>query len=166
MKQVVCTLLLLLWAVLSSQAQTATLRLAHGGVLTLQRAPFAAAGKTSGTYHASYQDLDAVNGRPVFGTDGELPQYILRKATLLLNGVRYELKVTDMYNPWFGAGLRYQPNPDSFRLQKTGIAYRLQALLSDGAGTYMAEWKIVGKAATRTMLTEDEDQIVTTFYKQ
>jgi hypothetical protein len=57
-----------------------------------------------------------------------------------------------MYNPWFGDGV----NEKLFKIQKEGTELKLTGLFSDGAGTYGAEWLIVGKSSIRTSLTKDE----------
>jgi len=166
MKKAAYLFLLLLtnWSV---QAQTKQVRLAFGSVLTLERAPFRVTGnvlKYDVPKHANeFKSLISINGKPVMGTDGEIPKYVLAKATLLLNGHRYNLPVADMYNPWFGAGAAYGPNPELFRLLKVGPAYKLQALFSDGAGSYGAEWRLANNTAKRTLLTKDEDGLTNLF---
>lgn len=94
----------------------------------------------------------AINGRPIFGTDGGFPKFILTKATLKIGHNTYDLQIDDMYDPWFGEGI----NERLFKVKLDGIEIRLSGLFSDGAGTYGAEWLIVGKSSIRTILTKDE----------
>ena len=96
--------------------------------------------------------LVAINGRPIFGTDGDLPKFTLIKATLTIGKNEYDLQVDDMYNPWFGNGI----NDRLFKIKKEGNRYQLTGIFSDGAGSYGAEWLIVGKLSIRTILTNDE----------
>ena len=90
-----------------------------------------------------------------------MPKYVLAKAILLLNGVTYNLQVDKMYNPWFGDG----PNKESVSLRKSGESYKLSAVFSDGAGSYLVEWKIIGKTAIRSTLSADEDTIIAYYEK-
>jgi outer membrane protein W len=117
--------------------------------LTLERVHFDKSGK-------KFEFFDkypiAINGRPIFGTDGDFPKYTLIKATLTIGKNKYDLQVEDMYNPWFGDGV----NEKLFKIQKEGTELKLTGLFSDGAGTYGAEWLIVGKSSIRTSLTKDE----------
>lgn len=94
----------------------------------------------------------AINGRPIFGTDGDFPKFTLSKATLNVGKNKYDLQIDDMYNPWFGNG-GYNK---LFKMKKYGTEIRLTGLFSDGAGLYGAEWLIVGKSSIRTILTKDE----------
>ena len=94
----------------------------------------------------------AINGRPIFGTDGDLPKFTLINATLTIGENEYDLQVDDMYNPWFGNGL----NDTLFKIKTEGNRYRLMGIFSDGAGSYEAEWLIIGKSSIRTILTNDE----------
>ncbi|WP_201978540.1 hypothetical protein [Hymenobacter rubidus] len=151
---------------LSSQAQTQRTSVAidKKDRLTFERVPFSATGKTF-KYVANKQPngtktLIAINGKPVFGTDGELPKYTLNKASVLFKRHSYLLPVSGMYNPWFGQKLDKQ----FVQLKKAGDTLTIQAVFSDGAGSYLAEWKIDGDSAKRTLLTAD-DAVVTGFFQ-
>lgn len=117
--------------------------------LTLERVNFDKTGK-------KFEFFDkfpiAIDGRPIFGTDGDFPKFTLTKATLKIGENKYDLQVDDMYNPWFGEGV----NDGLFKIKKDGTEIRLTGLFSDGAGSYGAEWLIVGKSSIRTILTKDE----------
>ena len=144
-----------------SQAQKISIKLAPAAVLLLERKPFTAAGKAFKYYNSKEhrnlsRPLVASNGSPFFGTDGEMPRYVLAGAVLLINNQRYRLPVDGMYNPWFGEGAGSYPTKESFRLAKTKAGYRLRGMFSDGAGGYEAEWQLSGRAARRVVLTTDD----------
>ena len=159
--------LLLVLLSLNSHAQKVSIKLGKNAVLILERAPFNAAGKKLEFYGAKQpngsKSLTAIDGKTVFGVDGELPKYVLQKAVLVLNGRQHNLLVSNMYNPWFGQGLMDGPSKVFFKLLVAGKHYKLQGLFSDGAGSYAAEWAILGNTTKRIMLTADEDQIVEHF---
>lgn len=137
---------------LRAQLTKATVRLSHEATLALIRAPFNATEKKLA--YTDEKRLYAINDRVLFGTDGELPKYVLQSATLTLKQQVYHLEVANMYNPWLAGA------PDSALCKITRQSdrqYRLQMLLSDGAGSYYAEWRIVGEASIRTALSNDED---------
>lgn len=117
--------------------------------LTLERVHFDKTGK-------KFEFFDkfpiAINGRPIFGTDGDFPKFTLTKATLKIGQNTYNLQIDDMYNPWFGEGV----NERLFKIKTDGTEIRLTGMFSDGAGSYGAEWLILGKSSIRTILTKDE----------
>ena len=163
-----CALLLMLVS-FASQAKRADIKLGADATLILERVPFKTVGKTLEFYNSKQpnasKSLVSIGGEPVLGTDGELPKYVLRKAVLLLNGRRYNLQVSNMYNPWFGEGLKYGPSQKSARLLKKKSTYQVQAIFSDGAGSYRAEWVIANKISRRTKLSAD-DQFVSDYYSE
>lgn len=118
--------------------------------LTLHRAEFDSTGMEFEYYDNKFPY--SINGSPIFGTDGGFPKYTLTRATLKIGTVRYELEADNMYEPWFGA----RPNDDLFKLEYDGTEIRLTGLFSDAAGSYGAEWLIIGKSSIRTILTRDE----------
>ena len=157
----------LVLSTLSLHAQRGNVKLAANATLVLQRMPFQATGKVlkfnAGKGLNGTKTLLDSNGHPVFGSDGEVPQYILQKALLLIGSHQYNLRVDGMYNPWFGTGFKDGPNPHFFNLKKIGNSYRLQALFSDGAGSYAAEWVIIGASTRRTVLTADDEKLTEYF---
>jgi hypothetical protein len=98
----------------------------------------------------------AIDGKPLFGSFGELPKYQLSRAVLSVGQKVYELQVENMYNPWFGK----EPSTKLFHVHKYGAGIQLRAIFSDGAGAYGAEWLIIGNSCIRTILTDDERIIV------
>ena len=151
---------------LSSQAQVqrTTIAIDKKNYLTFERSPFATAGNTFRYQEtkppAKPKILVAINGKQPFGTDGEMPKYVLTKATVLFKGHVYHLPVNGMYNPWFGDKLDKQ----FVRLTKVGYTLTIQAVFADGAGSYLAEWQIHDNSAKRTLLTAD-DELVMAFFR-
>jgi hypothetical protein len=94
----------------------------------------------------------AVDGAPIFGTDADLPRFKLHQVTLKMGAFEHALDVDHMYNPWFGEDI----NPNLIHFFKDGTNHHLQVILSDGAGSYGAEWLIIGESSVRTILTRDE----------
>ncbi|MEX2596904.1 MAG: hypothetical protein WEC59_08240 [Salibacteraceae bacterium] len=118
--------------------------------LTMERMEFDETGKEFEYYDNKFPF--SINGRPIFGTDGNLPEYTLTKATLTIGKNEYDLQVDNMHNPWFGDS----QSEKHFRIKRDGTETKLTGLFSDGAGSYGAEWLIVGKSSIRTILTKDE----------
>ena len=147
---------------IQAQVEKMSLKLNEGATLTLERIPFKAVGKALKFYESKVPHtskfLVSIDGQPVFGTDGDLPRYVLSKAVLSLNGRAYNLQVKNMYNPWFGSTAS-----EFVTLTRIGSTCKLRAVFSDGAGSYLVEWKVSGNSAVRTLLTAD-DEIVTAFF--
>lgn len=144
--------LLLVVPVLASQAQ-ATLgivELPYGATLVMRRVLFRDTGQR--LVCSSTSGL-TIGGQLAYGTDGEQPRYKLASASLRLHGIRYQLPVSQMYNPWLGS----EPMPRLFRLTKQLDGYQLWAMFSDGASGYTAKWSVAGKKAKRVLLSNDED---------
>jgi hypothetical protein len=92
-----------------------------------------------------------IDGKPVFGTDWEMPKYVLKEAIIEINGKRVPLDVSCMYNPWFG-----MPDSKSFSVEKIEGGFVLEGIFSDGAGAYKAQWQIIDGASVRTKLSQEE----------
>jgi hypothetical protein len=135
---------------LSGQTDEVTLAINDSIQLTLERARFDTTGKSFEYYDEEYPY--SINGSPIFGTDGGYPKYTLTGAHLKIGRKHYDLESDHMYEPWFGDG----PNINSFKLKYDGSEMRISGLFSDGAGSYGAEWLIVGNSVIRTILTKDE----------
>jgi hypothetical protein len=70
-----------------------------------------------------------------------------------------------MYNAWNGRPFEYKGSIPLFRgqvLQYKGLS--VSRFLSDGAGSFVAEWRIVNGMPIRTVLT-DSDDIISLFMK-
>jgi hypothetical protein len=155
MKQtLLITFLLLVTYTLFGQDDAVTIEINDTIHLALHRTRFDTTGKKLEFYDNRF--LYAIDGRPSFGTDGEIPKFQLSKAILTIGKVKYDLQVSNMYNPWIGV----RPIGRSCNLKIDGPRIRIRHLFSDGAGTYGAEWLIRGKSSIRTILTDDEDVII------
>jgi hypothetical protein len=92
-----------------------------------------------------------IDGRPVFGTDGELPDTMLSRATVTLDTRRIGLDVSSMYQPRLG--------DHTVTAERSESGCIVRACLSDGAGAYVAEWRVVAGVPMRTILSGDEKLI-------
>ena len=120
--------------------------------LKMGRVLFDTTGKTIEYYKGTFPF--AIDGRPLFGTDGDIPKYQLSHAILTIGQQKYDLQVDNMYNPWFSN----KPYVGLFSIKKDGNQFRLRAIFSDGAGSYMVEWLMVGKSSIMTMITKDDSE--------
>lgn len=132
------------------QVEQTTIDLNDTMCLTLYRVKFDSTGRKFEYNDNKYPY--AIDGIPIFGTDGEMPKYKLTKATLTRGNITYNLQVDNMYNPWFGD----KPSTNLFKLTINGTDIHLRGFFSDGAGTYVAEWLIIGRSSIRTILTNEE----------
>jgi hypothetical protein len=101
-----------------------------------------------------------INGHVPFGNDFTLPKTYTKSITVSYQGQSYSLDVSDMYDAWGTRPLEY----------KGGIRYfggkcfdakscQFRGVFSDGAGTFVAEWRIVGGVSIRTVLTYSNDVV-------
>ncbi len=135
----------------TAQTSKVVVKLDSISQLTLTKAPFVAKDhkvEFDGNYPI------AIDNKPIFGTDGEMPQTQLTSAVLTIGTKKYYLEVTGMFNPWVGDRLVNQRA--ELKWGWRGGQKVLRASLSDGAGSYAAEWTIVGNASIRTILSNDE----------
>ena len=102
--------------------------------------------------------ISLINGKQVFGTDWEMPKMQLDSAKAEINGKVIDLDVSCMYNPWFG-----EIQKDFFSCKECEGGILIQGLFSDGAGTYVAQWKIVSNSSIRTIISNDEKIIRSLF---
>jgi hypothetical protein len=145
----------LLCLVGASETQNeAVLRLGTGATLHLVRESFdPQLHKTEHCAPPYSPSICLADGRPIFGTDGEMPESRLAKAFVEIRGKRTDLDVTCMYNPW-PAG---NTPPQLFKVERgfaDGLSIRV--MFSDGAGAYLAQWLIVDGISVRTILSSDE----------
>lgn len=95
-----------------------------------------------------------IDGKKVFGIDRgiELPETELFSLSIEINGRKIPLDVSGMFNPTFTGGL----SSGEFQLTKTRNVYILKSHFSDGAGTYIAKWKIFNYRSQRILISNDE----------
>jgi hypothetical protein len=124
-----------------------TVTLPGGAQLQFVVAPFDSTGETIsrvGNY------VTAVGGRPIWGTDGSIPDSVLSRAHVLLGGVQVDLDVADMYNA--------RPYARNMNVQQDQVLdrYTVTGLFSDGAGSFVASWDIANNVARRNIITNDD----------
>jgi hypothetical protein len=88
-----------------------------------------------------------IDGKPVFGTDWDMPRNQLIKASAKLATGTVDLDVSCMYNPWFS-----KPDPRDFSAEKVDGGYLIRGFFSDAAGSYNAEWLVIKSSSVRTRL--------------
>jgi hypothetical protein len=97
-----------------------------------------------------------IDNQLIFGTDWGMPFTKLDKMVLKINKYKVKLDVSSMYNPWIGD----TPLQQQFKLTPTEGGYFLKGFFSDGAGAYVAEWKIINDLSVRTSISSDEVEIM------
>lgn len=99
-----------------------------------------------------------INGHVPFGTDFDLPKTYVKRIEARFRGTTYLLNSTDMYNAWGSRPLQYFGAVRYFGGKCTSTKdCQFRGLFSDGAGTFVAEWRIVEGKAIRTVLTDTND---------
>lgn len=95
-----------------------------------------------------------IDALPWYGSDRGMdkPKNQLTKFILIIDGKYFYPEISGMYNPNFSGALK----DNQIHITKQGDEYSLDAWFSDGAGTYMAKWRIVAKACIREIITNDE----------
>ncbi len=92
-------------------------------------------------------DVCLIDGKPVFGTDWELPKSQLIKAGVKMGSQTINLEVSGMFNPFLG-----KPDQQNFTIETVEGGYLVRGNFSDGAGSYEAEWLIIENISIRTKL--------------
>jgi hypothetical protein len=99
-----------------------------------------------------WEGVILIDDKPVFGTDWEMPKYILLEAQAKVNGEIIPLDVSCMYDPWFN-----QPDEKDFSVIQVEGGFLISGIFSDGAGRYKAQWLIIDNASVRTMLVKEDN---------
>ena len=95
-----------------------------------------------------------VDGAWPFGTAPcQLPETQLVELQLRVAGKTYPLSTSRMFNP----GIDPAHPEKQFKVSCKAKACTVKASFSDGAGTYVAEWKLQDGKARRTLLSSDEE---------
>lgn len=92
-----------------------------------------------------------IDGKPVFGTDADMPEYKVVKATVKIGAKSVALDVSCMYDPWYG-----KPDPKKFTVKKGYGGFIISGYISDGAGSYEAEWLVIENSSIRMRLVHGE----------
>jgi hypothetical protein len=107
-----------------------------------------------------------INGKMPFGAFNRLPATYVKRITVSYRGRSHSLDASDMYDAWgsrpleFKGGIRYFGGQCA---DTKNCGFR--GLFSDGASTFVAEWRIVDGVSTRTVMTDSSD-VVDLFMKQ
>ena len=96
-----------------------------------------------------------IDGKPIFGTDWDLPISQLDSAYIDNNGIKIKLDVSCMFNPWFGE----KPEKNNFTIEDCEAGFFLNGYFSGSAGSYVAQWKIIDNVSIRTIIASDEELI-------
>jgi len=100
-----------------------------------------------------------IDGRPFFGHDLDVtfPRTELAWLSVSIAEKDIALDVVGMFNPNGNAQLR----PDQFRIKPSdGIdALDIIGQFSDGAGTYVAVWKVMAGGSIRTVISGSENEV-------
>lgn len=131
--------------------QHTRMQLQHGVVARFRTVPFVeAAHEVRRCRILDWDGVCLIDGKPVFGTDWDIPRTVLQNGVILVGGREVALDVSCMYNPMleeFGK-----------RLQAREVegGHVVSGRFSDAAGSYTAEWLIVEGASVRTSLRRSE----------
>ncbi len=99
-----------------------------------------------------------INGHIPWGVASGLPRTYLKSIEVSYQNQSYSLEISDMYNAWGGRPLEYKGAIRYFGGKCTGPRNcQFRGLFSDAAGSYVAEWRIVGGLPIRTVLTDSSD---------
>ncbi len=154
MKIQIILLFLFAFSVCTAQTDRTIIQLNDSTSLELVKADFEPINKNIEYIHKNI--AVGIDGAVFFGTDGGLPVSVLIEAKLTIGDKVYHLNVQNMYNPWFGESI----NRVLIQIKTTGNQSRLRGIFSDGAGTYGAEWLVIGNSHIRTILSKDEDILI------
>ncbi len=96
----------------------------------------------------NWRGICLIDKKPVFGTDWEMPMFILKEAYVEIKRKKIPLDASCMYNPWF----TQFPDVKKFSVENTEGGFLINGVFSDGAGTYEAQWLNIEGASVRTKL--------------
>lgn len=140
-----------------AEDSVASFRLASGHKVTIIEAPFA---ESKLKYSDSAPCL--VDGHIPFGTDCSAPTTYVKSISVEVRRKTLRLDASHMFNAWGTRHLTtYEGKPVTYFV---GACPNIdlcvfRGLFSDGAGTFVAEWKVFQGATTRTVISSDEELI-------
>lgn len=136
----------------SIKTESYTIQLKDGISLQMIIVPFdAKKHKIKNCQILDWSGICLIDGKPVFGTDWELPKNQLIKSSVKIGALTIALDVSCMYNPFFG-----EPDLNNFKAEEVEGGYLIHGSFSDGAGSYEAEWFIIQNRSVRTQLQKKE----------
>ena len=140
-------LFFIVWGHASAFENTQVIRLSDSVSLTAETQAFVK--DKHELFFCNPQKLCLIDGYPVFGTEGTVPQIELKSLILLVNQKAIPLEHRGMYNPWSpieGKSLSVQIVEDS----ANGL--RIRGEFSDGSATYIVEWLVLGTGSARVLI--------------
>jgi hypothetical protein len=137
----------------SDATRQVALDLGHGIKLTMTASPFdPRKHSVERCQHEDWSGVCLIDGKPVFGTDGDVPRARLDRATVQVKSRVVELDTSCMYDPWVG-----RPDSTLFSAAENEDGILITGKFSDGAGSYFAQWLVVKGGSVRTVLSTDEE---------
>ncbi len=140
----------------AGQANLSTISFDDGIILTGTITPFEKSKHTYDTCGSvfGWKYICLIDGKQWYGTDHDLtlPKNQLTKLIITIQGKEIILETTGMFN----VGTENKLQPSKFHVSKNGEEYVLQAILSDGAGTYIVQWKIIKNISQRIKISNNE----------
>lgn len=98
-----------------------------------------------------------IDGKPVFGSDGQMPKWKLQSMVLNLKGKKIPLDVSGMYEPWNYYQGKHYGDWSSFSITHSWAdVWIVRGRFSDGAGSYQAQWLVSYGKSIRTLLMQSE----------
>lgn len=101
-----------------------------------------------------------IDGGIPFGILGGVPKTYVKSLSIAERGKSYLLDVSGMYDAWGARPLEY---PGAVRYFGGWCAddrnCQFRGLFSDGASTFVAEWRVVQGRPMRTVLTDSSDVV-------
>lgn len=82
------------------------------------------------------------------------PESVLESAYIEIENKKVDLDVSHMYNPWF-----LKPDKKNFIVERNGKGkmIKVTGFLSNGAYSYVVQWRIFDNVSIRTILSNDEE---------
>jgi len=149
--------LFLISASVFAEDSVASFKLASGHNVSIVEAPFA---ESKLKYSESAPCL--VDGHIPFGTDCSAPTTYVKSISVEVRRKKFQLDASYMFNAWGTRHLTtYEGKPVTYFVgacRSKDLCY-FRGLFSDGAGTFVAEWKVFQGATTRTVISSDEEFI-------
>lgn len=121
--------------------------LGDGVAVTLVMEPFDPEGREIATCANAVPC--AIDGVPVFGTDGALPTREVTSLHVDYGAHSAELDHSGMFNAWSPYD---DDRPNVAVIHRDADSLRLRGEFSDGSATYVAEWLVLGDASVRTRI--------------
>jgi hypothetical protein len=135
----------------------ASFRLASGHKVSIVEAPFA---DSKLKYSESAPCL--VDGHIPFGTDCSVPTTYVKSISVEVRRKALKLDASHMFNAWGTRHLTtYEGKPVTYFVgscPSKDLCY-FRGIFSDGAGTFVAEWKVFQGVTVRTVISSEEEFI-------